>query len=165
MSGAKPGLRPFKPADGPALAALFEASIFELTGEDYSPEQQEAWAAAAEDTDAFAARLGGLLTLVAVAGGAPVGFVAVKDNAHVEMLYVHPQAAGQGIARLLCDAAETLAASRGERRMSVDASDTALGFFQHRGYVPQRRNSVPRGDVWLANTTLHKPIGGPETAH
>lgn len=160
MSAAKPGLRPFKPSDGAALAAVFRASILELTGEDYGPEQQDAWAAAADDEAAFANRLAGLLTLVAVDGGTPVGFISVKDNAHVEMLYVHPGAAGRGVARLLCDAAETLGAARGSRRMSVDASDTALGFFQHRGYVPQRRNSVSLGDVWLANTTLHKAIGG-----
>lgn len=159
MSRTAPGLRPYKPSDAPALAALFRASIAELTGEDYEPEQQEAWMAAADDEAAFAARLGAHLTLVAVAGGVPVGFISLKDDAHIDLIYVHPDAAGQGVARLLTDAAETLAAARGTKRLEVDASDTALGFFQHRGYVPERRNSVPRGDVWLANTTLCKALG------
>jgi putative acetyltransferase len=40
----------------------------------------------------------------------------------------------------------------------VDASDTALGFFQKRGYVPQHRNTVPRSGVWLGNTTMEKSL-------
>ena len=49
----KPGLRPFLPADTPILAAIFVAAIQELTGDDYSEAQQEAWAAVAEDEAAF----------------------------------------------------------------------------------------------------------------
>ena len=41
----KPALRPFLAADTPMLAAIFVAAIEELTGEDYSEAQQEAWAA------------------------------------------------------------------------------------------------------------------------
>ena len=41
-----PALRPFLPADTPLLADIFRASIEELTGEDYSHQQQEAWMAA-----------------------------------------------------------------------------------------------------------------------
>lgn len=159
MSAPRLALRPFLPADTPVLAALFTAAILELTGEDYDLDQQEAWAAAAEDEAAFGDRLASLLTLVAVRAGAVVGFVAVKDNAHIEMLYVHPEAAGSGVGKALCDAAETLARARGTKALSVDASDTALGFFQHRGYVPERRNTVARGTAWLGNTTLRKTLG------
>lgn len=87
------------------------------------------------------------------------GFVSLKDNEHIEMLYVHPQAAGMGVGAALCEAAETLARARGAKAMSVDASDSALGFFQQRGYAPQQRNSVSLGDVWLANTSMKKPLG------
>lgn len=46
-------LRPFLPADTAVLAALFRTSIEELTGDDYDVDQQEAWAAAADDEAAF----------------------------------------------------------------------------------------------------------------
>ncbi|MDQ4137000.1 MAG: GNAT family N-acetyltransferase, partial [Pseudomonadota bacterium] len=52
----KPALRPFLPSDAPVLAEIFQASVEELTGEDYSPGQQEAWMAMAED-ESFARRL------------------------------------------------------------------------------------------------------------
>ena len=47
------------------LAAIFVASIEELTGDDYSEAQQEAWAAAAEDEEAFGKKLAAQLTLIA----------------------------------------------------------------------------------------------------
>ncbi|MFG1294980.1 MULTISPECIES: GNAT family N-acetyltransferase [Xanthobacter] len=152
-------LRPFLPADTPALAALFRASIEELTGDDYDEDQQEAWAAAADDEEAFGARLSSLLTLVALRAGAPVGFVALKDDSHIDLLYVLPQAAESGVGTALCDAAETLARGRGSKALTVDASDTALGFFQQRGYQPERRNTVSLGGEWLSNTTLRKSLG------
>ena len=46
--------------------------------------------------------------------------------------------------------------ARGAQRLIADVSDTALPFFQKRGFQPQRRNTVPLGDEWLANTTMEK---------
>ncbi|MGU3493215.1 N-acetyltransferase family protein [Xanthobacteraceae bacterium A53D] len=152
-------LRPMLPADVPVLAAIFRAAIFELTDEDYDDDQQEAWAEAADDEEEFATRLTEQLTLVATREGEPVGFVSVKDNASIDLLYVRPDVAGEGVATLLCDAAEKLAQARGAKSLKADASDTALGFFQKRGYVPMSRNTVPRGDVWLGNTSVEKTFG------
>ena len=80
------------------------------------------------------------------------------------MLYVHPAAAGQGVAAMLVDALEKLAGARGAQKLSVDASDSALGFFQKRGYVAQQRNTVSVGGEWLANTTMHKQLAPREAS-
>ena len=56
---------------------------------------------------------------------------------------------------------ERLAAARGAKRISVDASDSAQGFFAARGYTAQQRNSVSIGDEWLANTTMTKTLADP----
>ena len=53
----KPALRPFLGEDTPVLAAIFAASIEELTGDDYSEAQQQAWASAAEDEETVAAAI------------------------------------------------------------------------------------------------------------
>jgi putative acetyltransferase len=154
----KLGLRPYLPADAPLLAEIFRASVEELTGDDYDPGQQAAWAAAADDVDAFAKRLARALTLVATTGGAPVGFASLAGADEIDMLYVHPAAVGQGAAALLVDALEKLAAGRGAKRLKADASDTALGFFEHRGFTPMQRNTVRRNGEWLANTTVEKKL-------
>ena len=107
------------------LAAIFVAAIEELTGEDYSETQQEAWASAADDEEAFGKRLAGELTLIATLQNSPVGFASLKGKDHIDMLYVHPSATGQGVASMLCDALEKLAGARGAKSLTVDASDNA----------------------------------------
>jgi len=64
---------------------------------------------------------------------------------------------------MLCDALEKLAAARGTKSLSVDASDNASDFFKKRGYVAQRRNSVTINDEWLANTTMQKVLANERT--
>jgi putative acetyltransferase len=154
----KLAMRPMLPDDVPLLAEIFRAAIEELTADDYSEAQQEAWASAADDEEAFGAKLASELTLVATFGGAAVGFASLADNTRIEMLYVHPAAAGQGAAAMLCDALEKLAAARGGKELTVDASDSARGFFEKRGFSAQSRNTVSLGGEWLANTTMKKPL-------
>ena len=157
-------LRPMLPTDVPVLAEIFRAAIEELAADDYSEAQQEVWASAADDEEEFGAKLAGELTLVATYGGSAVGFGSLAENTRVDMLYVHPAAAGQGAGAMLCDALEKLAAARGTKELSVDASDTARGFFQKRGFTAQQRNTVSLGDEWLANTTMTKPLAAKERA-
>ncbi len=157
----KPGLRPYLPVDAPICAAIAEASIAELTGDDYTEAQQEAWIASFPDEDELARRLSGQLTLIATLGESSVGFASLRSGDHIDMLYVHPGAVGQGVATSLIDALEKLAAARGAKKLSADVSDTAQPFFSHRGYAAQQRNSIPRGDEWLANTTMTKTLEQP----
>lgn|SRR5512143_1131959 len=160
----KLALRPFLPADAPVLREIFRDSIEELTADDYSAAQQEAWASVADDIGAFKTKLAGQLTLVATLEGSPVGFASLEGKDKIDMLYVHPAATGQGVAAMLIDALEKLAGSRGTEKLSVDASDSARGFFEKRGYVAQQRNSIAVGDEWLANTTLQKQLAAKREA-
>jgi putative acetyltransferase len=157
-------LRPMLPNEAPLLAEIFRASILELTGDDYTEQQQAAWAAAADDEAAFAKRLGGEVTIVATMGGAPVGFATLETNDKIGFFYVHPAAVERGVGAMLADALEKLAGARGAEALNVDASETAYEFFSKRGYVPQQRNTVRRGDEWLANTTMRKPLVEHEVA-
>jgi putative acetyltransferase len=146
------------PSDGPVLAAIFRASIEDLTAEDYSPAQAAAWMAAADDEDAFAAGLAKDLTLVATLAREPAGFASLKGKDHISMLYVHPGATGQGVGKSLCDALEALAASRSAKTITVDSSDTAQGFFAHRGYTAMRRNLVMINGEALGNVSMTKTL-------
>ena len=157
-----PALRPFLPADAPVLAEIYRASIEELTGEDYSEAQQAAWASLADDIEAFGRRIAESLTLVATIGGSTVGFASLKGADHVDLLYVHPAAAGQGVGTLLAEALEKLAGGRGAKRLTADVSDTAREFFEKRGFEAQQRNTVLVGDEWLGNTTMAKPLAPAE---
>ena len=154
----KPALRPFLAEDTPVLAAIFVAGIEELTGDDYNEAQQGGWASTAGDEEQFGKRLAGQLTLVATLQNSPVGFASLKGADHIDMLYVHPSAVGQGVGSMLCEALEKLAGGRGAKSLTVDASDNAQEFFKKRGYVAKQRNTVTVNGEWLANTTMEKTL-------
>ena len=74
------------------------------------------------------------------------------------MLYVHPAVAGQGVGAMLIDALEKLAAARGaaklsSRRATPRATSSSIAALSRR-----QRNTVLRGDEWLANTTMEKKL-------
>ncbi len=153
-------LRPYLPADTIRLQDLFAQSIEELTQEDYDEDQRLAWISRAADATEFAKRLSDSLTLVVERDGELLGFASLKDNAEIDMLFVHPFAVGEGVATTLLDALERLAMARGAKTLTADVSDTAHDFFHGRGYQPVRRNNIPVDDVWLASTTMTKDLAG-----
>jgi putative acetyltransferase len=154
----KTALRPFLPQDTQVVAAIFRASIEELTDDDYNPAQQDAWASLADDEQAFGEKLSKELTLIATFDGAPVGFAALEGNSLIDMLYIHPAAAGMGVAKTLYDALEKLATARGSTELKVHASDTAREFFARRGFVAQQRSTLSVGNEWLGTTTMKKVL-------
>lgn len=161
-------LRPYVPADARRCIDIFRSSIEELAAEDYGAEQREAWASAADDAEAFAARLEGALTLIALIDGAAAGFASLKGADEIDMLYVDPDFAGLGAGKALVDALTKLAAARGAKRLTVEASEAAKPLFEKQGFAAQKRNLVRIGDEWLPNTTMTKSLGAqpaPETRH
>jgi putative acetyltransferase len=162
-------LRPYLPADAKRCAEIFRSSIEELAAEDYNEEQREAWAARADDEQAFGARLAGILTLIAMIDGAVAGFASLKGADEIDMLFVDPEFARQGVGRTLVDALTRLAQARGAKRLTTEASDVAKPLFERLGFAAQMRNLVRKGDQWLANTTMSKTLGAspapPPTRH
>jgi len=156
----KPALRPYLAADLPLLAGIRLAAIEELTEDDYDEAQRRAWASRAEDEEALGQTLKKGLSLVALIGGAPVGFIVLaeggKEGALIDQLYVHPAAARQGAASALCDAIEKLAAARGIATLATDASDTAKPLFEKRGFTAERRNTIEIDGEYLGNTRMKK---------
>ena len=150
--------RPFLAADAPLLADLMVSSVAELAADDYDEAQMAAWVSVTDDLDAFSASLAGMLTILAIKEGETVGFVALKGEDRIEMLYVSADHAGLGIGKALCDVIAMLAGKRGAKTLVVDATDNASDFFAKQGFDPQRRNSVIVGDEWLANTTMNKTL-------
>jgi putative acetyltransferase len=98
------------------------------------------------------------LTLVALIGGGPVGFIAMQDGGLIDQLFVHPAVARTGIASALCEAIEKLAAARGAAKLVTDASDTAKPFFEARGYQAAHRNTIEIEGEYLGNTRMTKTL-------
>ena len=118
----------------------------------------QAWAAAMPEIDFEARRpwldrhLDALLTvgarlLVADAGGAPAGFVAVDiGRAYLDQLAVHPLHQGSGVAGLLVAGAKAL--SPEGLRLDVNAANArARRFYARHGFVAVSEGVNPRSGL------------------
>ena len=73
-------------------------------------------------------------------------------HGYIDRLYTAPDLAGHGIGSLILSALE----ERGSLPFHVHASDTARGFFLHRGYEIIRENTAIRRGIALRNWLMVK---------
>ena len=147
-------LRPYRPDDCPALAALFYQTVHTVNAAHYTPAQLDAWApAGGPDLAAWDESFRAHLTLVAELDGKLAGF-GDMDTAcgYLDRLYVHKDFQGRGVATALCGALEQAAAGP----VTTHASVTARPFFARRGYRVLRAQQVERRGVRLANYVMEK---------
>lgn len=136
-------LRRYRPADCPALAALFYDTVHTVCRRSYTAAQCAAW------DRSFRVHV----TWVAQADGQIVGFGDIDPTGYLDRLYVHRDFQRQGIASALCDALEAAVPAR---PVVTHASLTARPFFEARGYRVVRRQEVMRAGVLLANFVMEK---------
>jgi putative acetyltransferase len=151
-------LRPFLPNDTAAICELINTSIMELSCDDYNQDQCTAWANSLSDEKKLATRLADNVTLLALKNDIICGFITLKDNTQIDLLFTAPHFAKHGIATFLCGAIEMLSTGRKATKLTVDASDTALSLFITLKFTPMQRNTVTINGQWISNTTMHKQL-------
>lgn len=87
-----------------------------------------------------------------------VGFGSLDDEGDIDMLFVHKDRQGQGIAKTILRELERLALERGKQTVSAFASVTARPFFEHMGYAVEHENVVDRDGVSLVNLLMSKQL-------
>lgn len=151
-------IRPYQPADAAALSALYEASVRTLGARDYSAAQIDAWASLTPTPETLDGRMqDGRTRLVALTDDI-AGFVDVEADGHIDLLYVSPEAAGLGVARLLLETAEALAPLSGAGRLHAEASETARPVFERLGYSVIARRDFEVAGVPIHNWAVEKPL-------
>ena len=147
-------LRPYRPADCPAMARLFYETVHTVNARDYAPEALGAWADGQPDLERWNSSFLAHRTLLAEAAGEIVGFADMDETGYLDRLYVHRDFQGRGVATALCDALE---AQTPAPRYTTHASITARPFFESRGYRVTRAQQVERRGVWMTNFVMEKP--------
>ena len=150
-------IRPSEPGDRARLPALFRASIQGLAHRDHDPEQLRDWAAEA-DADTFAAELDQGVTVVALEFGRPVAFAQLAPLDYLNMLYVHPDSAGEGIATLLFQYLEDEARIAGAQTIRTHASPTARRFLIGSGFEEVAAETVQYGRSELQRVRMEKRL-------
>lgn len=150
-------VRPLEAGDLADLPELFRASIEGLAHRDYASDQLSDWAAEA-DSEAFRSTLREGVTVVALEFGRPVAFAQLAPLHYLNMLYVHPDAAGEGIATLLFQYLEDEARIAGVEAIQAHASRTARRFLTGSGFEELATETVRRGHSELERFRMQKRL-------
>lgn len=159
-------IRPFEPGDAAALRTVFHASVHGLAAAHYGPEQLNAWAPLAHDPAQWAARMQANQPFVAWADhasapGTPAiaGFADLQPTGYIDMFFVAPAFARQGVARALMAHIEAQAAQRGITQLHADVSLAAEPFFAASGFAVVARQRPERAGIVLRNARMAKALG------
>lgn len=153
-------LRTYVPADADPTWQVFYAAVRRTAIRDYTEAQVKAWApdeTTVGDAQAWADRRAAAHTFVACVDDVVVGFSDFTDDGLLDMLFVHPDHSGRGIARLLVEKVQAEAGKRGLTRLVTHASRTARPAFEAFGFVVDRENPTnqTRSGVIIPNYDMH----------
>jgi putative acetyltransferase len=152
-------IRSFCPGEASALRSVFHAAVHRLARSHYRAEQLAAWAPAEHDAAQWAARMQANQPFVAEAdGGAIAGFADLQPSGYIDMFFVAPAFARQGVASALMAHIHAEAAQQGLARLWADVSLAAEPFFAARGFAVEERQAVERAGVVLHNARMGKAL-------
>jgi putative acetyltransferase len=156
-------IRVYEQRDAADLADVFFRSVRQVAISDYTPAQVSAWAPerrTPEQSHQWAGD-GRLVLLATDENDRAVAFIDLEPDGHIDHLFCAPEAAGQGIASQLYEAAETAARQQQVSRLYTEASELARRFFERKGFVVlERQDMVIRGEP-MHNYKMAKDLAGP----
>ena len=152
-------IRKLLPGEEPALRSVFHAAVHCLASSHYSAEQRAAWAPSEHDAAQWAARMQANQPFVAdTDGGAIAGFADLQPGGYIDMFFVAPAFARQGVGHALMEHIHAQAAQQGLARLWADVSLAAEPFFAARGFAVETRQAVEREGVVLHNARMGKAL-------
>lgn len=146
-------IRKYADADCEQLGGLFYETVHNINARDYTPEQLFAWVKSPTQLLTRRADLLKQYTLTAVADGKIVDFGSATESGCLDMLFVHKDFQGRGVATKLCNEFETHFPV-----IVIYASITAKPFFEKRGYTVIAEQEAERFGVKLKNYKMQKTI-------
>ncbi|MBM3548079.1 MAG: GNAT family N-acetyltransferase [Alphaproteobacteria bacterium] len=151
-------IRRYVPADLDAVMDLFRESVRRVAIRDYSEAQVQAWAPDVPDRERWAERRASRPTWIAEIDGRLAGFADLEPDGHVDMMYVHPDHQGRGVANALMKTVESEAARLGLGRLYTEASITAKPFFERKGFRVIAPQTVSLRGMDFINYRMEKPL-------
>lgn len=145
-------IRTYQSSDLKILVKLFYDTVHFVNSKDYSKKQVDVWASKTLDLVKWDQSLKEHYSLVALIDGKIVGFGDIDQTGYLDRLYVHYQYQGKGIAKAICSQLEKSVNSK----ITVHASITSKGFFEHRGYQVIKKQEVKRQGISLVNYVMEK---------
>lgn len=152
-------LRNYASRDAEATKNVCVDAITTIASNDYSPEQIAAWIAGLpQNLAGWDEQMRSRDSFVAIACGQVVGFADVNGDGYIDMVFVSPEFAKQGVGSALLQEAERRVRLLGADRLSAHVSFTAKSLFESHGLTTVRRRWVSRNGVDLVNFRMEKSL-------
>lgn len=130
------------------ITSLFKYTITTINAKDYSPQEIIAWSKGADVTENWINRIDTHFFTLGYIESKLVGMASITDEAYLDIMYVHPDHQGMGIASHLLNKMIYRAKSLGHSQITSDVSITAKPFFLYKGFeVVQPQLVLCRGVV------------------
>ena len=123
----------------------------------YGPEKIEAWAQI-DDRKHYANNRLSRPTWITNYNGEPAGWSDLEASGYLDMMFVHPQYQGLGIASRLLKTVEDTSRKQGQPVITTEASLTARPFFEQRGFDIAAAQEVQIRGRTLKNFRMEKRL-------
>ena len=158
-------IRDFRLGEEAELRAVFFSSVHELTLQEYSLEQIEAWAPWTYNTNQWVEKIHAIQPFVAEINGRIAGYADLQPSGYIDHFYVAAPFAGRGVGSALMDHIHQIARKRQIAELWANVSLTAEPFFANHGFIAEARNSIVIRGVTLSNTRMRKRLQDTPTLH
>lgn len=151
-------VRRYTKGEEQVLWALLYDTVHKVNSKDYTLAQIEAWAPSQWDLSQWRNRLIKTNPFVAEENNQLVGFAELESNGHIDCFYCAHDRQGKGIGSALLKAIEHEATKLGISRLFAEASITAKGFFENKGFSVEGEQTVSQRGESFINYAVSKRI-------
>jgi putative acetyltransferase len=145
--------------DTEQLKALYQGTIREINSRHYNPTQIIAWAATGEKIISLHKKINEQYFYVAeTSDGHITGFASLENDGELDMMYVHKDFQGNGIAAMLINRIFEKAVELGLQELTAYVSITAKPFFEKQGFVVVAEQEIMIGEVALTNYEMKREL-------
>lgn len=158
MNIPKISTRLAKLSDLAEIQLLFVNTISTICKNDYPADQIKVWTSSVENIQRWTERITSQYFLVAELDNKIVGYISLKSNDYLDLLYVHKNYQRQGIANKLYDEIEKQAIRNNSTSLHADVSKTAKPFFEKMGFKVVKTQSNKIKGIEVVNYKMIKQI-------
>lgn len=158
MNNLNISIRLAKLDDLTEMQRIFVDTITTVCSSDYDEQQIRVWVSGVNNTERWKKIIVEQYVIVADKGDKILGYGTLNNESYIDLLYVHKDHQGQGIAQLLLDEITKEARQLGQTKLNSDVSKTARPFFAKNGFVQLSEQTNIREGVELINYKMTKHL-------
>ena len=158
MNNLKISIRHAKLNDLAEIQEMFVDTISTICKADYSADQIKVWTSSVENISRWTERITSQYFLIAEFDNKIVGYVSLKSNDYLDLLYVHKDYQKHGIASKLVDEIKKEAIRKKSAVLHSDVSKTAKPFFEKKGFKVIKTQSNKIKGIEVVNYKMIKQL-------